>query len=221
MGLQERRKRAIRKLYEALDRSGSPTGGPAPLCECRPPTESGVYFFFEPGEERVNGDPRIVLVGESGDLRRRLLRNHLNGTHRDNRRVSSRFRKYIGQALIEREGLACRTWMNDDDPSASDDLAAERLLEDGVTRVISAMPVKWVAIAEGERQDLEYGIIGLLSNWDREAVDPPSENWLGRYHPWPIVRSGLWNYEHMKTRWIVDLGCAERLAGSREGREEV
>ncbi|MCY4077818.1 MAG: hypothetical protein OXH04_20555 [Acidobacteria bacterium] len=218
MGLREQE---LYRLYEALERWGCPKGGPAQLRECQPPAESGVYFFFEPGEERANGDPRIVRVGESGDLRRRLLRNHLNGTHRDNRGVSSRFRRDIGQALIEREGLVCRTWMDDADPSASDDLAAERLLEDRVTSVISAMPVTWVTVEQGERQDLERGIIGLLSNWDREAVDPPSENWLGRYHPWPIMRSGLWNAKHMKTPWMAGLDCAERLAGSRDGREEV
>ncbi|MCY4662639.1 MAG: hypothetical protein OXF93_22945 [Acidobacteria bacterium] len=113
--------------------------------------------------------------------------------------------------------------MDKADPSATEDLEAERLLEDRVTSVISAMPVTWVAVAgtTEDRQDLERRIISLLSNWDREVVDPPSKSWLGRFHPRPIVRSGLWNAKHMETHWIAGLDCGERLAASREGKEGV
>lgn len=217
------REREIDRLYDVLARSSCPPEGPVVLRDCQPPAESGIYCFFESGEVRKDGQPRIVRVGESTDLRSRLLRQHLNGTHRDNRweggRLrSSRFRRYVGEALIKRDNLICPTWMDRSDPSKSEQRAEERRVEERVTSVISVMPVAWIAITgrRKERRRLERGIIGLLSNWGREAVDPPSGRWLGRLHDWPIiVKSGLWNDEHADASWTAGLGCAEKLQALR------
>ncbi|HEX6257819.1 MAG TPA: hypothetical protein VFZ70_18570, partial [Euzebyales bacterium] len=45
---------------------------------------------------------------------------------------------------------------------------------------------------------LERNCIALLSNHDREPIDPPSPGWLGRHARAPQIRSsGLWNVNHI------------------------
>lgn len=164
------REREIDELYEHLAGNWRPQSGLVPLGECDPPAEAGVYVFFEPGEVRRNGEPRIVRVGKAGsirldiNLRSRLLRMHLHGTHRDeqyddqNRLLSSVFRKHVGRALIRREGLFCPTWGK---PSAPDELTlrrAEADVEGVVTGVLSEMLVAWIPIPEPSvRKECEEG----------------------------------------------------------------
>lgn len=77
------REREVERFYSVLDKVA---GGPTPLPDCQVvPEVPGVYFFFEKGEVRRNGSPRVVRVGKSATLRSRLLNQHLNGTHRNNR----------------------------------------------------------------------------------------------------------------------------------------
>lgn len=206
------REREIDELYEDLAEFSFPRSGPVPLSECDPPTEAGVYLFFEPGELRRNGGPRIVRVGKAGyvkldiNLRSRLLRMHLHGTHRDeqydsqNRLLSSVFRKHVGRALIERDDVRCPTWMRSKAPSSTEERHAEAELEKCVTKVMEAMSVTWLVVQEPDRRSrIEGELIRMLSNYRRQAVDPPSEDWLGRFHDDERIRdSGLWNIEHVK-----------------------
>ena len=64
--------------------------------------------------------------------------------------------------------------------------------------------VPWLAIddepgTESLRGYIERNAIALLSNFDKEPLDPPSNGWLGHSCNRERVRkSGLWNQEHVK-----------------------
>ena len=181
------------------------------------PASAGIYFFFEQGELRSNGRLRVVRVGESGNLRSRLLDQHLNGTHRDNcydsRHVllSSIFRHHIGLALIRRGTLslpgstseaAVKTWvaLKTREPSHRIERDFERDVEERLTQTIGSMLVTWwLVTAHGSRRkQLEADLIGLLSNY-YGVVDHASTGWLGSCHgDGRIRRSGLWNIKHVK-----------------------
>ena len=79
--------------------------------------------------------------------------------------------------------------------------AAERLLEEQVSRYIGAMPCLFLAVDDDPgptsmRGYIERNSIGLLSA--DPSLDPPSFQWLGRHCPREKVRqSGLWNQNHV------------------------
>lgn len=53
--------------------------------------------------------------------------------------------------------------------------------------------------ARGPRTVIEAGSIALLSNYGREAIDPPSPRWLGNSADRDAIRlSGLWNVNHVR-----------------------
>src|SRR2546423_10313456 len=102
--------------------------------------------------------------------------------------------------------------------------AAENALECKVTKVICAMPFLWIAVddepgAESLRGYIERNAIVLLSNFEKEPLDPPSGGWLGHYCNRELVRkSGLWNQNHVdKTYDQAFLGRFDRLV-SEMGR---
>jgi len=60
------RRRDLDRFYELLDRLSARLGGPRRLGQSRGADgwpERGVYFFFEEGELREGGPPRVVRVG--------------------------------------------------------------------------------------------------------------------------------------------------------------
>jgi hypothetical protein len=78
--------------------------------------DRGVYFFFEPGELRRDGTPRVVRVGThavSAGSRTRLwqrLRAHRgNRDGRGNHRGSV-FRRHVGEALLRRDQATHPSW---------------------------------------------------------------------------------------------------------------
>jgi hypothetical protein len=81
--------------------------------------------------------------------------------------------------------------------------AAENALECEVTKVICAMPFLWIAVndepgVESLRGYIERNAIALLSNFEKEPLDPPSGGWLGHHCNRELVRkSGLWNQNHV------------------------
>jgi hypothetical protein len=198
----ERRMGSARRLVEPGWREGCPA--------------QGVYFFFEPGEFRSNGDRRIVRVGThavSAGSRATLpgrLSQHRGsdggrhpggGNHR-----GSVFRKHVGHALLGRD-LGCypearRSWGVDGSASGAT-RDHEAGLERQVSLVIRAMTLVWIGVAgeassSSPRKVIERGAIALLSNAGRTPVDPPSPLWLGRFSPYREVRdSGLWNVHHV------------------------
>ncbi|MBW3576160.1 MAG: hypothetical protein KY462_00165 [Actinobacteria bacterium] len=182
----------LNELYSLLHAAATLHGGPRLLGEATGrdgwPTH-GVYFFFESGELREDGEtPRVVRVGthalsESSKTRlwTRLRahkgrvggRNPGGGNHR-----GSVFRLHVGTALIQRDGYpeAATSWASGS--SAPRDVRDKEMqLERAVSRHIGAMSVVHVAVPDrGSRAAIESGCISLLSNFDREPMDPPSRD---------------------------------------------
>lgn len=209
----EERRAAVDDFYALLEQLGERAGAPRPLgdvdgADC---PESGVYFFFEPGEYRQDGlTLRVTRVGThaiSGTSQTTLwnrLRTHRGtlgggnpggGNHR-----GSVFRLHVGNALIARDGHpeAAGTWGQGSSVSAAE-REPEEPLERAVSAHIRAMPVLWVSAPDrDDRRSLERGSISLPSNHGRSPVDPPSPRWLGHYAASAEVReSGLWNINHV------------------------
>lgn len=73
-----------------------------------------------------------------------------------------------------------------------------------VSSVIGTMPFLCLSIgdepgAQSERGYIERNSIALLSNFQKEPLDPPSTHWLGRHCRSGKVRlSGLWNSNHVE-----------------------
>jgi len=60
------RRRDLDRFYKLQDRLSARLGGPRRLGQCRGADgwpERGVYFFFQEGELREGGPPRVVRVG--------------------------------------------------------------------------------------------------------------------------------------------------------------
>jgi hypothetical protein len=205
----------LQRFYGLMDELASRLGGPCTLSECSGALgwpQRGVYFFYEHGEQRTGSGsgPRVVRVGThalkagSGTTLWNRLSQHRGsarsggGNHR-----GSIFRLIVGTALMARDGHECLTWDDRRSTAPHDVRAAEQPLERHVSAVIGAMPVVWLPIEDeagpdSDRGIIERGAIALLSEWGREAIDPPSETWLGRYCSRERVReSGLWNANHV------------------------
>ena len=86
------------------------------------------------------------------------------------------------------------------DPGLKD---TEQDLERAVSDHIGRLPFLWLAVPDAPGKDshrayIEVNAIGLLSNFGRAPVDPPSPNWLGQWADAPKVReSSLWNVRHV------------------------
>ena len=230
--MNDRRAYHLARFYELLDRLEDKLGGAHRLSKCNgkmdwPPR--GVYFFCEAGEaRRHSGDgPRIVRVGthalKAGG--KTTLWNRLSqhkgvaktggGNHR-----GSIFRSLVGAALIKkhRYDVYPRWGMGSNAPKEVRE--AEHPLEQAVSAVIGDMPFLWLEVDDEPgphscRGYIERNAIGLLSNYRREPIDPPSPGWLGCYSNGDKVRkSGLWNSNHVDDDYDpAFLDCLERLIG--------
>ncbi|MGE0454015.1 MAG: hypothetical protein AB7O37_18160 [Vicinamibacteria bacterium] len=173
--------------------------------------ESGVYFFRENGEARsqTGHGPRIVRVGTHGlkagsrsTLWGRLAQHKGQDASGGGNHRGSIFRQIVGAALMKRTGYECPTW-GSGNSAPRDVRMAEQGLEREVSTVIRAMPFLWLAIEDATGPDSQRGFIernaiALLSNYDKEPLDPPSTNWLGHHCDRERVRgSGLWNSNHV------------------------
>jgi hypothetical protein len=183
----------------------------------------GVYFFYEDGETRADGGPRVVRVGTHaltamgkatlwGRLRQhrgRLAgRNPGGGNHR-----ASVFRRHVGAALILRSKSPdelLNSWLDRDQPRDKRD-SQEAQIEVQVSRYIGAMPFLWLAVPGwADRGYIERNSIALLSRCTG-GLDQPSDSWLGR-SAWPpqIRDSGLWNVNHVNDQY--EPGFLQRLS---------
>jgi hypothetical protein len=168
--------------------------------------------------------PRIVRVGthaltkSSGTKLWRRLSQHRGqqkaggGNHR-----GSIFRLIVGTAIMARNGRDVSSW-GQGRTAPGDVRAAEKALECEVSQVICAMPFLWLTIedepgAESLRGYIERNAIALLSNFEKEPLDPPSAGGLGHSCNRELVRkSGLWNQNHVDEAYDpAFLGCLERL----------
>ena len=214
--MQPTKKRAqdLERFYDLLENLEAGLGGARKLSECSGRDgwpQRGIYFFQEHGEQRVETGKglRIVRVGThalKAGSRTRLwtrLSQHKGvvrsgaGNHR-----GSIFRLIIGAALIRKKGLDYPTWGRGSS-ACRDTRDGEVALEQAVTEVIGGMPFLWLDVDDEASPDslrgyLERNSIALLSNYEKEAIDPASVNWLGRHSDRPRVqKSGLWNSNHV------------------------
>ena len=208
----------IDDFYELIGELRARCGGERLLASSAgrmPWPNRGVYFFFEPGEVRSNGEPRVVRIGTHAltagsktTLWKRLSqhRGSIGGSHPGggNHRGSI-FRLHVGQCLLARDGD-----VNGVADSWGDKSSAARVVrqqeyahEVAVSRYIGRMPFLWLPVldepgSESERGFIESGLIALLSNASTDVTDPPTEQWLGRWSTRESVReSGLWNVRHV------------------------
>jgi hypothetical protein len=165
----------------------------------------GVYFFREAGERRTDSGegPRIVRVGthalkvgSRAKLWTRLLQHKGYSDGGGNHRGSI-FRLIVGAALINQHGYDCPTW-GIGNTAASEVRRQEHFVECDVSQAIGRMSFLWLEIDDEAgpaslRGYIERNSIGLLSNYRRPSLDPPSQNWLGHQCNRERVRlSGLW-----------------------------
>jgi len=230
------RERDLKQFYQLLDALEQEAGGKRLLADCDGRMdwpERGVYFFFEPGEKCTNSGTgmRVVRVGThaiSGNSRRKLwerLAQHRgtqktgSGNHR-----GSVFRELVGTAMKRRDHTdEPKTWGERNGLSAAAmefgiDKAelreSEKPLERKVSRYIGHMPFLWLGIDDAPgpaslRAVIEKNSIALLSNFERERQDPPSQSWLGNNSDRDRVRrSGLWNSNHVDEMYYPDFLAA-------------
>ena len=211
--MNDRRAQDLTQFYELLAQLERKVGARR-LSKCNGHMDwprSGIYFFREAGESRNDAGvgQHIVRVGThtshngNGSLLWRRLRMHRGnakdggGNHR-----GSIFRLIIGAALIKRDGWDCSTW-GQGNKAPKKIKEAERPLEMAVSTVIADMPFLWLATEDEPwpqslRKYIERNAIALLSNYGREAIDPPSDCWLGHYSDREKVKqSSLWNSDHV------------------------
>lgn len=218
------RLRDIRRFYEILDELKARLGRKRTLCTAHGRMnwpERGVYFFFEPGEERSTSGtgPRVVRVGTHAlkfGVRKTLwgrLREHRGnlrgacadgGDHR-----ASVFRRHVGTALM---GRYPDRWSQEVQDSWGVGSSAKKAirgrecpLEQAVSRHIRCMLFLCVGVndppgPESKRGLIERNAVALLSNYHFQSapIDPPSPDWLGRWAASEKIRcSGLWNVNHV------------------------
>ena len=170
----------------------------------------GVYFILEANSGVRSGRmPRVVRVGTHAvsqgsktSLWDRLSTHRGtaggSGSHR-----SSIFRLHVGRAWARHTPSSewPVTWAQGQSaPRSVRD--AEQELEREVSKIIGAMRVIWLDVADeagptSERAYFERNAIGLLSRIGLlDAIGSPA--WLGRKSAdWRIATSGLWNLNHV------------------------
>jgi hypothetical protein len=234
------RRSDLDRLYDLLDRLEANVGGKQRLDDCTGYMdwpERGVYFFFAEGETRDSTDQlRLTRIGThavssgSGTSLWNRLRTHRganSGTYEDggNHRGSV-FRKRVGEAMVERDGL------HDEYPHWGEGSSAnrERRLaelehERRVSEYIRDLPFLWIDVddepsPESDRAYLERNVIALVSNYRKDSLDPRSDDWLGCDSPCSeISDSGLWNINHVGEQY--DTAFLDRLSDAVEETSEL
>lgn len=218
----------VDRLYGLLDQIEQRLGGTRTLNAVNGRSgwpSHGLYFFFEAGETRPNGRPRVVRVGTHAltansqtTLWKRLAQHRGNqggtnpggGNHR-----GSIFRLHIGAALLRRENAPSallKSWLGKNpNPGWS---SAEQDHERVVSRYIGVMPFLWLGVPTradktSDRSYLERNTIALLSAV-AASTEPSSRSWLGHKAVNPAIgRSGLWNVNHVDNPY--DPGFLNRM----------
>ncbi|MBF7083933.1 hypothetical protein IT084_13225 [Desulfallas sp. Bu1-1] len=226
--------RDLERFYRILNTIRERVGGERRLSTCNGRMNwprRGVYFFFEPGENRSSGAGlRVVRVGThavsrgSGTTLWTRLRTHRGvlsggGNHR-----GSIFRLHVGTALLARGDYpdAVRRSWGRGSSAPKEVRRAEHSLECAVSEYIGKMPFLWLGVddepgPESMRKYIERNAVALLSAASRLRIDPPSEGWLGHSCRHEAVRIlGLWNVDHVFDDYDPGfLELFEQLAGQK------
>ncbi len=214
METDNQRREDLVSFYAILDNLEKNIGGARKLADCAGRLawpKRGVYFFRESDQHRTEtgAGPRIVRVGthalktaSTTELWTRLSQHKGQQSTGGGNHRASIFRLLVGAALIRRDGLDCPTW-GIGNTASRDVRDKERPLEREVSKLIGNMPFLWLSIEDDAgpqslRGYIERNSIALLSNYDKSALDLPSQTWLGHYSRSERVRkSGLWNQNHV------------------------
>ncbi|MBL4617864.1 MAG: hypothetical protein JKY46_09210 [Robiginitomaculum sp.] len=232
--MQNNRHDDIIRFYDILSRLKGHFGGNRQLRACAGRLSwpmRGVYFFFEPGEVRTDsGDGlRVVRIGTHAlkNGSKTTLWNRLSqhkgtvksggGNHR-----GSIFRLIVGTADQARQETVTSSWGKGS--SAPREIRDKELHQERrVSQIIGNMPFLWLPIEdsatpESLRGVIERNSIALLSNFEKQKIDPPSLQWLGGDCDRKRVRlSGLWNSNHVNEDYNPDfLNVFDRLVQEME-----
>ncbi|QIB74963.1 hypothetical protein G3I44_12140 [Halogeometricum borinquense] len=216
------RRSDLDRLYDLLDRLEANVGGKQLLKDCTGYMdwpERGVYFFFAGDETRYPTDQlRLTRIGThavstgSGTSLWNRLRTHRganSGTYEDggNHRGSV-FRKRVGEAMIERDGLHGEYPHWGEGSSAGRERRLNELeLERVVSDYLRGLPFLWVNVddepsPESDRAYIERNTIALVSNYAKESIDGRDDGWLGNASASEAIRqSGLWNVNHVEEEY--------------------
>jgi hypothetical protein len=221
--LSERRE-LLAEFYSVLGTLRERVGGDQRLSACHGrlgwPMQ-GVYFFFENGELRENGQTlRVVRVethaistGSKTTLWNRLAQHNGQtagsrgggGNHR-----GSIFRLLVGEALLSagRDAYGDVSSWGKGSSAARATREGEHPLEKAVSQHIGRMPFLWLAVCDGpgresDRRLIEENSIALLSNRNRTPIDPPSPGWLGRESLRTEIRDRCFGTSDTSTRCLI------------------
>lgn len=215
-----RRLEDLVRFYGILGRLEKKIGGTRVLSECRGGTswpERGVYFFMESRENRTDSGEgsRVVRVGthalKQGSKSKlwNRLKAHKGNKNGGNHRGSI-FRLLVDTAVVKRFGECCPSWDNGKSSADRNTREGERDMERKVNAMIGKMPFIYLSVddpasPESLRGYLERNAIALLSNWQKEPLDPSSSVWLGHDCSRNKVKdSGLWNQRHVDESYEPD-----------------
>ena len=213
----ELRKRDLETFYKILNKLERKIGGRRYLSNCNGQMnwpKKGVYFFFEDGEFRENGKQlRVVRVGThavskgSKSLLWGRLRSHRGTAKRSHKgggnHRGSIFRLHIGTALINKYGFKEFSKWGIGSSASYFIRDKEKSLEVRVSKRIGSMPFFWLKAEDKSgpnsiRKFIEKYSVSLLSNYDKQPIDPPSKKWIGKSCSNDrICCSGLWNVDHI------------------------
>ena len=181
-------------------------------------SKRGVYFFFEPNQNRNSGNERRVVhigthaisKGSKKTIWNRLAqiqgtKNPYGGKHR-----SAVLRKYIGEALINRNPSFVFEHWGKGESASPDIVLSEQEHEARVSDYIGEMTLLFVSVLDEPssrslRNYIKQNSLALLSNYLESTPDQPSKDWLGHHSSRDKVRlSGLWNNRHVDKSYDPD-----------------
>ncbi len=212
------RNRHLQEFYRLLNDLEKSLGGKRLFKNCNGKLdwpERGVYFFFEPGEFRINNlsELRAVRVGthmvsrgSKATFWNRLHTHRGTGDGGGNHRASV-FRLHIGNAIIQKSAgeITLPSW-SEGQSASPETQAAELKLEQKVSEYISNMSILWINVPDvagpaSDRAFIEKNSIALLSG-PEDPIDIPSDGWLGNFSTNEAVcKSGLWNVNYVDYRY--------------------
>jgi hypothetical protein len=116
---------------------------------------------------------------------------------------ASVFRRHVGAAIINREGLPrglLESWLDRHGPRPGW-AEQEEQIERAASDRIGVMPFLWLSVPDrADRACVERNSITLTSSL-AEGGDQPSAGWLGcDAVRTEISQSGLWNVDHVRRR---------------------
>ncbi len=208
----------IVRFYTILETLEKNVGGKVTLSDCKGSKhwpQRGVYFFFEKDQTRHDSGSglRITRIGTHAlkagaktTLWNRLSQHkgsvkNSGGNHR-----GSIFRLLVGTAIISIHNLNYPSW-GKGSSSSKEIRESEIRLEQFVSEVIGQMPFLYLTIIDEAGPDslrgyIERNSISLLSNYEKDSIDPASNKWLGnKCNREKVKRSGLWNQNHVDEKY--------------------